>query len=147
MRPPTRTWRAIPWPGALLALAAWALVAPGEARAGCRHPGVTASGSMSLLDGLDRLMLDDVSPAPLRLPPASPAPCKGPSCSEREVPPPSPATTTHELGPRWALGSIVPPRDQAGSEAVPHAAARLRPVHNPLAIFHPPRPSTSVLTS
>ncbi|HEY2157604.1 MAG TPA: hypothetical protein VGH33_18390 [Isosphaeraceae bacterium] len=145
MRPPTRTWRAIPWPGALLALAAWALVAPGEAQAGCRHPGVSASGQASLLDGLDRLALGDATP--LRLPTAPPAPCQGPSCSEREAPPPSPATTTHELGPRWALGSIVRPRDQAGSEAVPHADARLRPVHNPLAIFHPPRPSRSLPTS
>ncbi len=146
MRPPTRTWRAIPWPGALLALAAWALVAPAEARAGCRHPGVTASGQASLLDGLDRLGLVAAPTAPLRLP-AAPAPCKGPSCSEREAPPPSPGITTHELGPRWALGSIVPPRDQAGSEAIPCADDRLRPVHNPLAIFHPPRLSRSVPTS
>ncbi len=146
MRPPTRTWRAIPWPGALLALAAWVFVGPVEVQAGCRHPGVSASGSASLLDGLDRLALGDQSPAPLQLP-AAPAPCKGPSCSEREAPPPSPATTTHELGPRWALGSIVRPGDQAGSEAVPHADTRLRPVHKPLAIFHPPRLAPPLATS
>lgn len=140
MRPPTRTWRATPWPGALLALLAWGLVAPGEARAGCRHPGVSASDSATLFDQLDRLMVGDSAPTPKRIPAEGPAPCKGPSCSGQEAPAPSsPTTTVPEPGPRWALGAIVPADAGADSQAIPLDEARLRPAHVPLAIFHPPR--------
>jgi hypothetical protein len=126
----------------LLALVAWGLLAPAEAKAGCRHPGVSADGSL-----FDRLMVGDEAPAPLRLPPERPAPCKGPSCSRQEAPPSAPVTIPTDPGRRWALGAIVVPDEDGGSEIVLIAEARLRPVRTSLAIFHPPRLSPSLPTS
>jgi hypothetical protein len=142
MRALTRTWRAIPWPGALLALAAWGLLAPVEAKAGCRHPGVSVEGSL-----FDRLMVGDEAPLPLKLPLEHPASCKGPSCSGEEAPPSVPVTVPTDPGRRWALGAIAMPDRDDGSAAVPLVDARPRPVHTALAIFHPPRLSTSLPTS
>lgn len=137
MRPPTRRWRTSPLAGALLALLASGVVAPSEAKAGCRHPGILASASP--LDRLEALIPDDASPAPRHVPPAGPAPCKGPSCSGQTAPPLAPATIPPDPAPRWALGAIVPPVADPGSQANPPDDARLRPLHVPLAIFHPPR--------
>jgi len=144
MRPPTRTWWASPRAGALLALLAFGVVAPSEAKAGCRHPGVLASGAA--LDRLESLMLDDAAPAPRQAPPAGPAPCKGPSCSGQTAPPLAPMSIPPNPAPRWALGALAPPAADPGSEAIPPDDARLHPLHTPLAIFHPPRPPASLPT-
>lgn len=140
MSTPTRTRWASPWLGALLALLGCGLVAPGQAKAGCRHPGLSAWGSSAMLGALDVLMVGDAAPALRQAPVEAPAPCEGPSCSGQNAPPLAPSSTKpHDPGQRWALGAFSAPVADSRSEATPRDDARLRPTHISLAIFHPPR--------
>ena len=148
MRTPTRTRWASPWLGALLALLAIGVVAPSEAKAGCRHPGLAGWGSSAMLDQLEGLTAADAAPAPRQAPAELPAPCKGPSCSGQTAPPLTPPTPPPpDPGQRWALGAIAPPAADSASEATSHDGDRLRPLRIPLAIFRPPPARTSLPTS
>lgn len=140
------------WVGAIFSLLAAGLLVPGTARAGCTHPHVAVksvemTGDLSLLRGFGSVApsssVEADAPVPAS-PKEYPGRCHGPSCSKREgVPPPSPSVVDVRAV-QWAVLAILPGSDDPNILSSSGDNDSVRPVHEPRAIFHPPRPHFAI---
>jgi hypothetical protein len=132
--------------GALLALLAVALAAPGRSEAGCSHYVTVQGAPIPGLIGLEILGVDGFAPSALgadapAAPPQRPAPCSGVLCSGSPATPVIPAPSPTSRAELWGvLTALIPvARDETAHE-LPRDG-RLRPVTGGSGVFHPPRAS------
>jgi hypothetical protein len=139
--------------GALAALVVSGLLTPSAARASCGDYLVMKPGSHSAPSqgpGQNQTKPErqesTSDPVPQPLPPGPS--CPGSQCSRENPQPPAPTPPPRLTGEQWAVVLLSMLCDGLESTRYGLHEQRQRPVHHPLAIYHPPRPAgTSALRS
>lgn len=119
--------------GMALAILIGASFAPGVARAGC--------GEGPMLPEPGRAA-HPVHPAPV-VPDQPPLPCSGPHCSHGPVTPPSAPVTVPDPESKWLATTELLAPLSLGLGVAWLAEVVGRAIHQPSAIFHPPRARNS----
>lgn len=143
MRNSSRSRRAGPWVGALLALLAAGLLFPSTTRAGCssRHaaaksPETAGTARLELLE-----LAGAIADGPAGMPGEWPAPCTGALCSGNPAVPLAPATPIiPPVTEQWALAAFALATPAPGLHMDAAEEADARPIGRPESVFHPPRP-------
>ena len=129
--------------GALLALLACGLARPSTALAGCSHPAGAAPGA-GQFERLARAGALATPPRDAPIEPGRPAPCSGVLCSGTPAVPLAPVPIPPVRGVTEAILDPADCMPDPGSTLIAPVDATLRPAHSGPAIFHPPRPATSL---